>query len=94
MLGIYEEFHRVRVKKGIKYRIIYPIEENKLAKRRRKQLSEVKFMKLKNEAEWAIVGNKLIIQYITRKIPRGFLIEDEVFVETFKQVFNQLWKKR
>lgn len=92
MLGLYEEFHKVRATKGIKYRIIYPTEEDELVKRRRKQLSEVRFMKLENEAEWAIVGNKLIIQYITRKTPRGFLIEDKIFVQTFKQVFNQLWK--
>ena len=48
-------------------------------------------MDLENEAEWAIVGNKLIIQYITQKVPRGFMIEDKIFVMTFKQVFNQLW---
>jgi sugar-specific transcriptional regulator TrmB len=92
MLGTYEVFHKERAKRGIKYRIIYPMEEDDLVKRRRKQLSEVRFMNLKNEAEWAIVGDKLIIQYITRKVPRSFVIEDEVFVQTFKQVFDQLWK--
>ncbi len=92
MLGLYEEFHRERKKRGIKYRIIYPTEEKELGEKRKKQLSEVRFMKLGNEAEWAIVGNKLIIQHITKEVPRGFLIEDEIFVQTFRQVFDQLWK--
>ena len=93
MLGLYEEFHKIRVKRGVKYRIIYPMGELGLAKKRKKQLSEVRFMNLNNEAEWAIVGDKLVIQYITQKIPRGFLIEDKIFKETFKQVFDQLWKQ-
>jgi len=92
MLGLYEEFHKIRVKYKIKYKIIYPMEENDLPKKRGKQLAQIRFMELENEAEWAIVGNKLIIQYITQKIPRGFLIEDKIFVQTFKQVYNQLWK--
>ena len=91
ILGLYEEFHKARAKRGIKYRAIFSIEEKKLAEKRKKQLSEIHFMKLNNEAELVIIGNKLIIQYITRKVPRGFLIEDKIFVQTFKQVFNQLW---
>jgi len=92
MLGLYEEFHKKRMKKGIKYRVIYPIKEKELAEKRKKQLSEVRFLKLENEAEWAIVGDKLNIQYATQKSPRGFIIEDKIFVATFKQVFNQLWE--
>lgn len=92
MLGLYEEFHKKRMKKGIKYRLILSTEEKELAKKREKQLSEVRFLKLENEAEWAIVGDKLNIQYATQKSPRGFIIEDKIFVATFKQVFNQLWE--
>tara|TARA_Y100000310_G_scaffold200877_1_gene200952 strand:+ start:8351 stop:9115 length:765 start_codon:yes stop_codon:yes gene_type:complete len=92
MLGLYEDFHKVRVKNGIKYKIIYPVEESEVAKKRKKQLAEVRFAKLENEAEWGIIGNKFFIQYITKKVPRGFLIEDEVFASTFRQVFNQVWK--
>jgi len=50
-------------------------------------------MKLDNEAEWGVMGNKFFIQYITQKVPRAFLIEDEIFAQSFKQVFNQLWKQ-
>ncbi|MAH07129.1 hypothetical protein CMI38_02670 [Candidatus Pacearchaeota archaeon] len=92
MLGLFEGFHKIRVKKGIKYRIIYPLEESEVAKRRKKQIAEVRFAKLDNEAEWGVMGKYFFIQYITRKVPRGFLIEDEIFAFTFKQVFNQIWK--
>lgn len=92
MLGLYEEFHKVRLKNKIKYKIIYPIEENIVAEKRKKQLAKVKFAKLENEAEWGVLEDKFFIQYITKKIPRGFLIEDEVFANTFRQVFNQIWK--
>ena len=92
MLGLYEEFHKIRVERGIKYKIIYPLEETEVARRRKKQLSEIEFVKLENEAEWGIMGNKLFIQYITQKTPRGFLIEDPIFAKTFRQVFNQLWE--
>ena len=93
MLGLYEEFHRIRLKNKIKYKIIYPLEETKVSKKRKKQLAEVRFAKLENEAEWGVMGNKFFIQYITKKVPRGFLIEDEIFANTFKQVFNQVWKQ-
>lgn len=92
MLGLYEEFHKERVRKGIKYRLILSLGDKELAEKRKKQLSEVRFLKLENEAEWAIVGDKLNIQYATQKSPRGFIIEDKIFVATFKQVFNQLWE--
>lgn len=91
MLGLYEEFHKKRLKNKIKYRIIYPLNETEVAKKRKTQLAQVKFLDLKNEAEWGIMGNKLFIQYITQKVPRGFLIEDELFALTFKQVFEQVW---
>ena len=93
MLGLYEDFHRARVKKGVRYKIIYPQEEGEVGKKREKQLAEVKFAKLNNEAEWGVMGNKFFVQYITQKVPRGFLIEDEIFAFTFKQVFNQIWEK-
>lgn len=92
MLPLFEEFHKMRKALKIKYQIIFPIGETKLGEKRKKQLSEVRYMNLENEAEIAIIGNKLILQYITRKIPRAFLIEDEVFSKTYEQIFNQLWK--
>lgn len=92
MLAIYEDFHTKRQKLGIPYKIIYPYEEKEVSRKRKKQLAEVRFKELHNKAEWAILGNMFVIQYITGKTPRAFLIEDSVFAETFKQVFNQIWE--
>ena len=91
LLGTYEEFHKERVKQKIPYKIIYPLEESEVAKRRKKQLAEVKFANLKNEAEWGVIGDKFFTQYITKKVPRAFVIEDKVFADTFRQVFDQVW---
>lgn len=94
LLGLYEEFHKLRVKKGIKYKVVYPFEEKntKLSRRRKRQLAEVRFTNLTNEAEFSIVGDKLIIQYITQRTPRAFMIQDKIFVQTFIQIFYKLWQ--
>jgi len=93
MLPLYEEFHVERVKHKIPYKIIYPLEDTETSKKRRTQLADIRYAKLQNEAEWGVIGNKFFIQYITQKVPRGFLIEDEVFAKTFKQVFEQVFNE-
>ena len=35
MLGLYEEFHKERMKRGVKYRLIYPKEEKELGDKRK-----------------------------------------------------------
>ncbi|MFA6022759.1 MAG: helix-turn-helix domain-containing protein [Candidatus Pacearchaeota archaeon] len=92
LLAFYENFHKVRMKRGIKHQAIYPIEDKKTGEKRKKQNSEIRYMNLKNEAEWGIIGNAFFIKYITSKTPRGFLIQDEKFAKTFEQVFEQLWE--
>lgn len=93
LVGFYTEYHKERVKKNIKIRMIFPREEVELAKKRKNKHTEIRFMKLKNEAEWGVMGDKIFIQYITTKQPRAFLIKDEVFAKTFEQVFDKLWEK-
>jgi sugar-specific transcriptional regulator TrmB len=93
LIGFYDEFHKLRVKLSIPNQAIFPFEDKKTAMRRKRQKSEVRFMDLKNEAEWGVFGNLFFIQYITAKTPRGFLIQDEKFAKTFEQVFDQLWKQ-
>ena len=75
--------------------MIFPEEDRKLAKERKKadKRFEAKFINLKNDAEWGIIGDLFYIQYITGKNPRGFLIKDKTFADTFKQVFKQIWKE-
>jgi len=92
LVGFYNEYHKLRNKLKIKEQMIFPPHEKELAKKREKQLSDVKFMDLKNDAEWGIIGDKFFMQYITGETPRGFLIQDEKFAKTFEQVFDNLWK--
>jgi sugar-specific transcriptional regulator TrmB len=94
MIGFYTEHHKIRTKKKAIGKMIFPIEDKKLAKDREKidKKFEAKFLNLKNDAEWGVIGDLFYIQYITGKKPRGFLIKDKTFADTFKQVFKQLWK--
>lgn len=90
-VGFYDEHHKIRQKKKIKEQLIFPKEDEELAKKRINQLTQIRFKDLKNQCEWGIIGNKLFMQYITGKTPRGFIIEDEKFAKTFEQTFNQIW---
>lgn len=94
MVGFLDEHHKLRKKKGVRELLIFPEEDIDLAKKRKKQLAEIKFMDLKNDAEWGVWGDLFYLHYYpVKKKPRGFLIKDKVFADTFKQVFNQLWQK-
>lgn len=92
MLGLYEEHHKIKNKLGAKAKIIIPPSLEKLGKRRENKNTKVKYMELKNEAEWGVVDDMVYIQYIITKNPRAFLIKDKIFAETFKDVFEKLWK--
>ena len=91
LITFYEEYHKERLKYHLGHQIILPVEDKKLGQRRIKQKAQVRYMHLQNDAEWGVIGNIFFIQYITKKVPRGFLIEDDEFAKTFEQVFNQLW---
>lgn len=92
LLPIYDEFHKQRVKFKLGYQIILS-DKDQIHGQRRKKLpfTDVKFAKIDNEAEISIMGNNLLLQYVTTKTPRAFLIQDEVFVRTFEEIFDQLW---
>lgn len=92
LVAFYDEFHQTRIKKRIENQIIFPIEDKETAQRRKRQKSEVRFMKLENEAEWGVIGDLYFIQYITAKKPCGFLIKDKKIANSFEQVFDQLWE--
>lgn len=92
-LPVYEEHHQLRMKKKMKSFLIFPKEDVALANIRRKQNVEVRFMSLKNDAEWGVIKDSFYIQYTVGKNPRSFLIQDENFAQTFKQVFDQLWQE-
>lgn len=92
-VGFYNLHHDLRKKKKISERLIFPKEDADLAKKRRDQLTDIRFMELKNDTEWGVIKDLFYIQYITSKTPRGFLIKDSTFAKTFEQVFDQLWEK-
>lgn len=94
MIGFLNEHHKLRVKKKVKELMIFPEEDTELAKKREKQFAKVRFMNLKNDAEWGVWKDLFYLHdYPVKKKPRGFLIKDKVFADTFRQVFDQLWKE-
>ena len=93
LLGFYNEHHKLRIKRKIRARLIFPKEEQALAKKRTDQFTQIKFLKLENEAEWGVTSDYIYMQhYINQKTPVAFLIKDKAFAKTFKQVFEQIWK--
>ncbi len=94
LVGFFTLHHQIRKQKKVKEQLLFPKEEIQLAKKRKDSLTEIKFMKLDNEAEWGIWKDIFYIHYYPiNKKPYGFLIKDLVFAQTFNQVFNQLWEK-
>lgn len=91
LVGFYNEHHALRKQKKVKEWIIFPMDDKELAARRKDKHTMVRFLPLTNNAEWGIVDNKFFLQYITGKIPRGFLIEDKIFAKTMEEVFDKLW---
>ncbi|MBI2499543.1 hypothetical protein HYV88_04850 [Candidatus Woesearchaeota archaeon] len=92
LIGFYDEHHKIRNKLNAKAKILLPLEDKELAKKRKNKNTQVAFYELKNLAEWGIVDNMVYIQYYTSKIPRAFLIKDKIFADTFKEVFDNVWK--
>lgn len=92
MMPYYDEFHSKRVDKGISARIILPVDDQKLASKRQKQLAEVRFCNLINDAEMGVVGNWMYLQYVVKNHPRGFLINDKIFSASFLAVLSIIWE--
>ncbi|MBI4146119.1 hypothetical protein HY489_02160, partial [Candidatus Woesearchaeota archaeon] len=93
LIAFYDEHHKIRNKLNAKAKIIIPYEFKSLGEQRKNKNTEVRFEDLTNEAEWGIVDDLVYIQYIITEQPRGFLIKDKIFAETFRQVFEQAWKQ-
>ncbi len=92
-VAFYDEHHKQRNKLNAKAKILIPEEFKSLASKRENKNTKTKITDLKNEAEWGVVDDILYVQYIITKQPRGFLIKDKIFAETFKQVFDKIWEK-
>jgi len=92
LVGFYNEHHKLRLKKHVKERLIFPKGEENLAKKRKNKYTEIKFSDLKEEVEWGVIGDFYFMQYITGKVPRGFLIKDKKFSRGYEEVFDNLWE--
>lgn len=90
-VDFYDIHHKLRKQKKIKELMIFPINDKILAKKRTDKFTEIKFMELKNDAEWGIFDDYFFIQYIVDKTPKGFLIKDRIFASTMEQNFDKLW---
>lgn len=92
--GFFTDWHNQRIRKKANIKMIFPTDSPHGKKRSVLPFTEVKFLKYtSSEAEWGIVGDYLYIEYVLGKQPRGFLIKDEIFSQTFKIIFEQLWEK-
>lgn len=45
------------------------------------------------DGEFANGKNFMLLQYTSGKTPRGFLIKDKVFIDSFTGIFNRLWSQ-
>jgi len=93
LISFYDTHHKMRREKGIKELMVFPEEDQALGKKRRNKCTQVRFDSIKSDGEWGIIGDRLYIQYITGKAPRAFLIKDETFANTFREVFSKLWER-
>jgi len=94
LIGFYDEHQKIRKLRKAKEKMIFPNEDKELAKERKKDnLVEIKFMDLKNKAEWGVINDLFYMQYSINKTPKAFLIKDEIFANTFEQVFDNLWNQ-
>ncbi len=92
MLGYFHEWHLQRVKKKINTRMIFPTGSKIGILRSKMPHTLVRYIPYKDaEAVWGTMGKYLYLEYSIGKQPRGFLIEDDIFVKAFNVVFDNLW---
>jgi len=92
--NFYLEHHKIRAKKKVEERMLLPKNAKKEAKQREK-IGHIKtrFLDLNNKAEFGIYQDFMMIQHTDKDNPRGFLIHDKIFAETFKKIFDSLWEQ-
>lgn len=91
LVEFYTKIHEVLLQKKMPVKMLFPLTDTKLAKRRRKlHLTEIRHTHMKSQAEISVVNDFVIIQHLGRE-PHGFLIEDAIFAETFKEIHKKLW---
>lgn len=88
------DFHKRRVKSGIRLKIIYKKEVKKYAKAREKMKhTEVRFLPDKlTSPMWITVYNGKTILFVVGDIFLGIVIENNVIAQNFKEYFDLVWR--
>lgn len=92
LAGFYAEFHKHRVKKKIHARILFPGDDAGVAAQRKQlPLTEVRYDNLRTFSEFSVINDMVAIQHLGKK-PHAFLIRDQIFADTFKELFEKVWR--
>ena len=91
--AFYQNYHTKRIKKGIKVNMLANHEIKDTMVPAAKKLSNVRILPkyFQNNMIIAFYKNKSFMFFFTEE-PKGFLIEDEEVVKSFKTYFNTFWK--
>ncbi|MFC2143175.1 TrmB family transcriptional regulator [Candidatus Aenigmatarchaeota archaeon] len=96
MTGFFKDFHKERIKKGIKVKILFNFNARRIAKERAKQtLSESKYLpkKIPIPSYLVISKDRVAILYSTlRKSSFCVVIRNQEIVNGHLQFFNMMWK--
>ena len=90
-----DEIHKLRVKKGVKSKMILPEGAVREAKLREKiGKIECRYLEKQSEGEFVVHKDFVLLQHTAKKNPqpRGFLIKDEIFASMFKEIFSKMWE--
>jgi len=92
--AFFKNFNKRRIKKGIKYKIIFneDLRKSEIVKEFQKsRLTEVRFIAQRTLAGINIHGDNVAI-IVWKKKPYAFLITSKEVKESFKEYFKMLWK--
>jgi len=95
LLSFWDELSEQVIIKKIKTKLIIPINDKKRGqelKKRFKSLTQIKYKKIKNEANFTVTNNMLITYSIKAKPPKAFLIKDKTFAKSFESLFDDIWE--
>ncbi len=93
LLKFYDEHHALRNKAKVPAMILLNSDSTAVGSRRANRITQVRYAPLNNAAEWGVIGDFYYTQYVVGGTPRAFLICDKVFADSYRDVFEQVWKR-
>ncbi len=86
------DFHRRRIARGVKMRIIYNADAREYGKvRKRMRLTEVHYLK-STSINWVDVFSDAILIGVVLKEPLAFVVHDKSLADSFRNYFSLMWK--